>query len=431
MRRTRRHRPIRSLPRTVKLRVLVALTILLSACYILALDVPSLDGLLYVVYLLVWPAVITTGAWNIQVYARTAYRRDRIAHTEWLERELDINQPAPEALEPPPAHTGSPFVLDRALIGHEERTTADEWDRRLRETPADNYGFWGKVAHELQRAVDIMVANVTANALWPVGSDEGVLGPDQSAAESEAGDAASRAASGPTVREVIRQDHRQETLVAFSDDANSYIGTYGGNCPRCGSIEWQFGRYANGVLCEMCGLALPHRRMRHPVVPSDWRSGPTKGPSNPWRTSGSASWVVTIGKAHRHRHWHKKRLMRDTGFTRYYQCLQCERRWYTQGTGGYQPIDRHWIETGEWLDPTHMLMPTAPFVVHGNIPVILPKGVELIYGQDDIRYLRFCGTDRILRACEVAMTVGGEVLLLDRSYNGSPYPPGADLPEQT
>lgn len=45
---------------------------------------------------------------------------------------------------------------------------------------------------------------------------------------------------------------------------------------------------------------------------------------------------------------HRGRTVRDTGFTRYRECATCGTRWITQGRGGYQPIDRRWLRTGEW-----------------------------------------------------------------------------------
>lgn len=41
--------------------------------------------------------------------------------------------------------------------------------------------------------------------------------------------------------------------------------------------------------------------------------------------------------------FHRWILKRDTGFTRYYECGFCKKRYIAQGCGGYQPIDWEWI----------------------------------------------------------------------------------------
>jgi len=41
---------------------------------------------------------------------------------------------------------------------------------------------------------------------------------------------------------------------------------------------------------------------------------------------------------------HKWRIDRDTGFTIYKECSKCGKRKIEQGEGGYQPIDRSYLE---------------------------------------------------------------------------------------
>ena len=45
--------------------------------------------------------------------------------------------------------------------------------------------------------------------------------------------------------------------------------------------------------------------------------------------------------------FHRWKIVRDTGITVYSQCKMCGKRRVTQ-YGGFQPIDRHWVKTGEW-----------------------------------------------------------------------------------
>jgi len=50
-------------------------------------------------------------------------------------------------------------------------------------------------------------------------------------------------------------------------------------------------------------------------------------------------------------HWCSKTLVRDTGFTQYFECKKCGKRTYKQKRGGYQPIDKHWLAGGNWSIP--------------------------------------------------------------------------------
>jgi len=56
---------------------------------------------------------------------------------------------------------------------------------------------------------------------------------------------------------------------------------------------------------------------------------------------------------------HQWETVKDTKANRYEQCTTCgERRASRYASGGYQPIDRQWVATGEWFS-WHNLNPTA------------------------------------------------------------------------
>lgn len=48
--------------------------------------------------------------------------------------------------------------------------------------------------------------------------------------------------------------------------------------------------------------------------------------------------------------WHRWATVLDTGKTVYERCTYCGKRRVRQGEGGYQPIDRGWVLTGEWTE---------------------------------------------------------------------------------
>ena len=59
--------------------------------------------------------------------------------------------------------------------------------------------------------------------------------------------------------------------------------------------------------------------------------------------------------------------VRNTGFTAYYECRRCGKRKCAQGRGGFQPVNRAWLDGGEWEDgkpekPTRgsITKPTTP-----------------------------------------------------------------------
>lgn len=49
-------------------------------------------------------------------------------------------------------------------------------------------------------------------------------------------------------------------------------------------------------------------------------------------------------------HFHKWRTIKDTTIHKYIQCKKCGKRAITGGSGGYQPIDKQWIESGVFRD---------------------------------------------------------------------------------
>lgn len=50
-------------------------------------------------------------------------------------------------------------------------------------------------------------------------------------------------------------------------------------------------------------------------------------------------------------HIHRWRLAHDTGLHFYYECRCGNRKVRRAGFGGYQPVDTHWLEGGEWNRP--------------------------------------------------------------------------------
>lgn len=40
----------------------------------------------------------------------------------------------------------------------------------------------------------------------------------------------------------------------------------------------------------------------------------------------------------------------NTGANTYWRCRRCGSRGIIIPGGGYQPVDRHWLQTGEWED---------------------------------------------------------------------------------
>jgi len=52
--------------------------------------------------------------------------------------------------------------------------------------------------------------------------------------------------------------------------------------------------------------------------------------------------IFTAGEA-KHRFWHKIKLIKDTGFTKYYECTKCKTRIVKQPDTRYQPIDYNWL----------------------------------------------------------------------------------------
>lgn len=53
------------------------------------------------------------------------------------------------------------------------------------------------------------------------------------------------------------------------------------------------------------------------------------------------------------------KTVRDTGVHRYEEC-PCGRRRVRRVGSGYQPIDRQWVEGGDWFDISKLRFPTAP-----------------------------------------------------------------------
>jgi len=48
-------------------------------------------------------------------------------------------------------------------------------------------------------------------------------------------------------------------------------------------------------------------------------------------------------------HLHRYALARDTGKHQYLQCRRCGRRHVrVMSYGGHQPVDRQWLDTGQW-----------------------------------------------------------------------------------
>ena len=41
--------------------------------------------------------------------------------------------------------------------------------------------------------------------------------------------------------------------------------------------------------------------------------------------------------------WHRWRLVKDTGFTKYHECKDCSSRRAAQGDGVYQPVAWDWL----------------------------------------------------------------------------------------
>lgn len=65
-------------------------------------------------------------------------------------------------------------------------------------------------------------------------------------------------------------------------------------------------------------------------------------------------------------HFHKWEVIKDTHLHQYLQCRECNKR-IVIGQGGYQPIDKQWIETGVFRDikppKTKYLPPTRRNIV--------------------------------------------------------------------
>ena len=59
---------------------------------------------------------------------------------------------------------------------------------------------------------------------------------------------------------------------------------------------------------------------------------------------------------HIHHDW---QVRRDTGLTVYEECPQCHRRHAWQRGMSLEPIDRNWIETGQWSPDTPPHRPQA------------------------------------------------------------------------
>jgi len=44
-----------------------------------------------------------------------------------------------------------------------------------------------------------------------------------------------------------------------------------------------------------------------------------------------------------HRFWHKMNIIKNDGFTKYFECQKCKTRKVTQPETGYQPINWDWL----------------------------------------------------------------------------------------
>lgn len=55
---------------------------------------------------------------------------------------------------------------------------------------------------------------------------------------------------------------------------------------------------------------------------------------------------------------HRCDVVRDTGCHEYRVCRHCGKREINTGSRGHQPIDRGWLETGEW---TKMVPPPKTY----------------------------------------------------------------------
>lgn len=65
-----------------------------------------------------------------------------------------------------------------------------------------------------------------------------------------------------------------------------------------------------------------------------------------------AAFISWIGEVLCRAGIHRRYIVRDTGVTLYWRCTRCGERFAGRkpGTTGHQPIDYHWLETGEFTE---------------------------------------------------------------------------------
>lgn len=70
--------------------------------------------------------------------------------------------------------------------------------------------------------------------------------------------------------------------------------------------------------------------------------------------------------------WHKWRLVKDTGYTKYWKCKDCDAGFVYQPDGaGYQPINTEWL-CGKWnCGATDCCAPSMATTTASNEPVTI------------------------------------------------------------
>ena len=85
------------------------------------------------------------------------------------------------------------------------------------------------------------------------------------------------------------------------------------------------------------------------------------------------------------------RTARDTGITRYQVNGRGDRR-VVQRPGGYQPIDRRWLATGEWSEPVPPCAYRSPAPIEHRPAFILRRvGVSCEQAARGVALANACG----------------------------------------
>lgn len=397
----RRHSALRPTPPPIKFQAIFAVVVIQAT---IILSTALLSWFTFLAFLVPILGVFVLGSCLYNTYAINARNMRRAElravdpmHIWDMEEELGIAHWAGDSdpKVPPPAQTGSPFTLDRSLIGSGESEYPSQPNpfRGFVDVSGDDLFTLSRSKNPIVRFVEDCFAALTLMLDETVtelakGQMRATVPPPPppSSVDAEALSARMPPRMAPAEwraallanmagTSVAREDMAIRLTQTFepSPDCDNFIGHSDpdAKCPRCQSARWdavlrQGSETSNtvnlGMSCLNCGLCLPYRRVVPPVLDSDLRhsSGlrpgrdrvimkggrglPPPGPDSPWRKSGSDSCVW------RHR-WNK---VEDTGGHLYYECRKCHKRKVVQTGGGHQPIDRQWLAGGEWFNPTRV-----------------------------------------------------------------------------